>query len=116
MQLPGFNQLFAEADEAHPGVSVVAAGGADETVLRALGMPWPRLAVLAASEKPTESLPDTLEAAELQRRGEADAWPGCTVQGPLSFDLAYAAQSSQRKGVAGPVAGKADVMLLPDLS
>jgi phosphotransacetylase len=83
---------------------------------RALGMPCPRVAVLSATEKPTESLPDSLEAAELQRRGEADAWPGCTVQGPLSFDLAYAAESGQRKGVTGPVAGRADVMLFPDLT
>jgi phosphotransacetylase len=83
---------------------------------RALGMPWPRIAVLAATEKPTEALPDTLEAAHLQRLGEADAWPGCTVQGPLSFDLAYAAESGQRKGVAGPVTGSADILLFPDLT
>jgi phosphotransacetylase len=85
-------------------------------VAHALGEPAPRVAVLAASEKPTDALPDTHEAAEIQRRGEAGQWPGCVVQGPLSFDLAYAPEAGQRKGVAGPVAGAADVMLFPDLT
>jgi phosphate butyryltransferase len=82
----------------------------------ALGEPMPRVAVMAASEKPTEWLPDTLEAAELQRRSEAGELPGCIVAGPLSFDLAYAAAAGERKGIAGPVAGAADVMLFPDLT
>jgi phosphotransacetylase len=86
------------------------------SVAHALGEPMPRVAVMAASEKVTESLPDTAEAAELQRRGEAGEFPGCTVQGPLSFDLAYAAEAGARKGVAGPVAGAADVMLFGDLN
>jgi phosphotransacetylase len=81
-----------------------------------LGEAAPRVAVVSATEKPTESLPDTLEAAELQRQSQAGQWPGCTVQGPLSFDLAYAPESGQRKGVMGPVAGSADVLLFPDLT
>jgi phosphotransacetylase len=85
-------------------------------VAHALGEAVPRVAVMAASEKPTDSLPDTHEAAELQRRSEAGEWPGCVVQGPLSFDLAYAAEAGRRKQVAGPVAGAADVMLFPDLT
>jgi phosphotransacetylase len=81
-----------------------------------LGEACPRVAVMAATEKPTDALPDTLEAAELQRRGQAGEWPGCTVQGPLSFDLAYAAEAGERKGMTGPVAGSADVLLFPDLT
>jgi phosphotransacetylase len=81
-----------------------------------LGEACPRVAVMAATEKPTDALPDTLEAAELQRRGQAGEWPGCTVQGPLSFDLAYAALAGERKGMTGPVAGSADVLLFPDLT
>jgi phosphotransacetylase len=86
------------------------------SVARALGEPTPRVAVLAASEKANARLPDTLEAAELQRRGEAGGLPGCLVQGPLSFDLAYAAAAGVRKGLAGLVTGAADVMLFPDLT
>jgi phosphate butyryltransferase len=77
-----------------------------------LGEAAPRVALMAATEKPTDSLPDTHEAAEIARRGVE----GCVVQGPLSFDLAYATESGQRKGVGGPVAGAADVMIFPDLT
>jgi phosphotransacetylase len=85
-------------------------------VARALGEPRPGVAVMAATEAPTEALPDTLEAAELQRRNQAGEWPGCTVQGPLSFDLAYAPGAADKKQVAGPVPGTADVMLFPNLT
>jgi phosphotransacetylase len=80
-----------------------------------LGEPSPRVALLSATEKPTDSLPDSHESAEIAQQQEAVV-AGCVIQGPLSFDLAYAAESGQRKGVAGPVAGSADVMLFPDLT
>jgi len=82
-------------------------------VAAGLGEPNPRVAVMAASEKATDALPDTLEAAEIQRRGEAEGLP---VQGPLSFDLAYASEAGERKGLGGGVTGAADVMLFPDLT
>jgi phosphotransacetylase len=85
-------------------------------VAHALGVAQPRVAVMAASESPSAAMPDTLEAAELQRRSEAGDFPGCVVQGPLSFDLAYAADAAERKRVGGPVPGAADVMLFPDLA
>jgi phosphotransacetylase len=80
-------------------------------VAHQLGEPTPRVALMAASEKATDALPDTHEAAALA----AEGFPGCTVQGPLSFDLAYAVEAGQRKGIAGEVTGAADAMLFPDL-
>lgn len=74
-----------------------------------------RVAVMAATEKPTEAMPDTLEAVELTRRGAEGEFPGCVVQGPLSFDLAYAVDAGEKKGVGGGVVGAADAMLFPDL-
>jgi phosphotransacetylase len=84
-------------------------------VAHALGAEVPRVAVLAASEKVTEGMPETLAAAELHRRGAAGEYPGCQVQGPLSFDLAYAADAAAKKRVTGPGAGAADVLLFPNL-
>ena len=69
----------------------------------------------AATEKPTEAMPDTLDAAELQRRGRAGQLGACVVEGPLSFDLAYAADAADRKRIGGEVPGAADVLLFPDL-
>jgi len=75
----------------------------------------PRIAALAATEKASEAMPDTLEAAELARRKAAGDFPNCLVQGPLSFDLAYAAAAGEKKRIAGSVVGAADAMLFPDL-
>ena len=80
-----------------------------------LGAEQPRVAVMAASESVSEAMPDTLDAAELERRNRAGELGGCVVQGPLSFDLAYAADAADRKRIGGPVVGAADVMMFPDL-
>jgi phosphotransacetylase len=81
-------------------------------VAHGLGVVRPRVAVMAASESVSEAMPETLDAAELAKR----EWPDCEVQGPLSFDLAYAADAADKKRVAGPVTGVADVMLFPSLA
>jgi phosphotransacetylase len=78
--------------------------------------PSVRVAIMAAGETATTAMPDTLDAEELQRRGEAAAFPGCVVQGPLSFDLAYAADAADKKRLQGSVVGAADVMLFPTLA
>lgn len=75
----------------------------------------PRIAAMSATEKASESMPDTLEAAELTRRNAAGEFPGCRVQGPLSFDLAYATDAGEKKKIDGDVIGAADAMLFPDL-
>src|SRR5580692_8625904 len=53
----------------------------------------PRIGIMSATEKATDTMPDTLEAAELARRNSIGELPGCLVQGPLSFDLAYASDA-----------------------
>lgn len=75
----------------------------------------PRIAVMAATEKPSEAMPDTLDAVELTRRNATGEITGCVVQGPLSFDLAYATDAGEKKKIEGGVVGAADAMLFPDL-
>ena len=81
----------------------------------ALGKDLPRVAMMAATEKVSAAMPETLDAADLQRRCQAGEFPGCIVQGPLSFDLAYAADVGEKKQVAGQVVGVADAMVFPNL-
>lgn len=81
----------------------------------ALGADQPGVALLSATEKVTESMPDTLDAAEIAHRNRSGEIAGCHVQGPLSFDLAYAAEAGGTKNIAGPVVGRADVLIFPNL-
>lgn len=82
---------------------------------RALGAQTARVALLSATEKVTESMPDTIESAEISRRNRAGEITGCMVEGPLSFDLAYAAEAGDKKQVAGSVIGQAEVLIFPNL-
>lgn len=82
---------------------------------QALGAEVPRVALLSATEKVSESMPDTLEAAEITRRNRSGEIGGCLVEGPLSFDLAYAAEAGEKKQIAGSVIGQADVLIFPNL-
>jgi phosphate butyryltransferase len=59
-------------------------------------------------------MPETLDAAELQRLNRSGLIPVCVVRGPLSFDLAFAAAAA-RKELRDPAFGVADVLLFPDL-
>ncbi len=85
------------------------------SVAHALGVAVPKVALLAAIEAPSVTMPETVEAAELQRRNRDGEFPGGIVQGPLSFDLAYAVDAGDKKRIGGPVVGAADVMIFPDL-
>lgn len=84
-------------------------------VARALAAEAPHVALVAATEQVNESMPETLDAAELVRRGQAGEFGPCAVRGPLSFDLAYAAEAAERKRLGGAGLGVADVMIFPDL-
>lgn len=82
---------------------------------RGLGSNRPRVAVMSATEKASEAMPDTLEAVELARRAATGEFGDCVVEGPLSFDLAYASDAGQKKKVAGEVTGASEAMLFPNL-
>lgn len=75
----------------------------------------PRVALMSATEKVTPALPDTVETQQLVELGMQGTFGHALIQGPLSFDLAYAEDAGQKKGVGGDVTGAADAMIFPDL-
>jgi len=84
-------------------------------VSTALGVSNPAVALMAATEKTTEVMPDTLDAAELTKQAASGRFGEAQVAGPLSFDLAYASDAGEKKRIAGDVVGAADAMVFPDL-
>ncbi len=84
-------------------------------VARALGADRPRVAIMAASESVNAAMPETVDAAELARKGRDGDFGDARVQGPLSFDLAYSADAGGKKRIEGDVVGAADAMIFPDL-
>jgi phosphate butyryltransferase len=84
-------------------------------VAQALGVKRPRVALMAATETVKTSMPETVDAQELTDRHAGGEFGDCEVEGPLSFDLAYAADAGAKKRISGPVVGAADVMVFPNL-
>ncbi len=84
-------------------------------VAHALGMEQPRVAVLSASEVVNPQLISSMDAAvmtEMNRRGEIS---GCVVEGPLALDLAISPEAARIKGLSSEVAGRADILLVPNI-
>lgn len=79
-----------------------------------LGVEEPKVACLAAVEKPSEKLKETMDAKALKDMNESGELKGCIIEGPISFDLAYDPEAAALKDYKSPVAGDADIFLVPD--
>jgi len=87
-------------------------------VFHALGFSRPRVALLSATEAVHEALPSTVWAAELAGRaagGQVAGLQQADVAGPLALDNALLESAARAKGITGPVAGRADIMVLPNI-
>ena len=79
------------------------------------GVARPKVAILAAVETVTSKMPATLDASALCKMAERGQIAGGLLDGPLAFDNAIDEQAARTKGITSPVAGKADILVVPDL-
>ena len=84
-------------------------------VAHALGNLMPKVAVLSATEMVSASLPSTTDAAALSKMNERGQIKGCVVDGPLALDNAISAEAANEKRINSPVAGKAEILVLPTI-
>jgi phosphate acetyltransferase len=80
-----------------------------------LGIAEPKVAILSAVETVNPDIESTLEAAALCKMAERGQITGGILDGPLAFDNAISMQAAQTKKIHSPVAGQADILLVPDL-
>ncbi len=80
-----------------------------------LGVANPRVAILSAVETVTPKLPSTIDAAALCKMTDRGQITGGLVDGPLAFDNAVNLKAAREKGIVSAVAGRADVLVVPDL-
>ena len=119
-EVPGYNRLIMTTDGAMniaPDLERKA-----EIILNAvhlasiLGLKNPRVAALAAIELLNPNMGATVDAtclAKMSDRGQFE--PHCIVDGPFALDNAISEIAAKHKGIKGPVAGKADILLVPDI-
>ena len=84
-------------------------------LVQALGIDEPKVAILSAMERIDPRMESTLEAAALCKMAERGQIRGALVDGPMPFETAISEEAAERKGVRSPVAGKADILVVPDL-
>jgi phosphate acetyltransferase len=82
---------------------------------RVLGIEHPKVAILSAVETINPKLQSTLDAAALCKMADRGQITGGILDGPLAFDNAISEEAARTKKIVSPVAGKADILLVPDL-
>ncbi|MBW4025548.1 MAG: bifunctional enoyl-CoA hydratase/phosphate acetyltransferase [Proteobacteria bacterium] len=80
-----------------------------------IGIPRPRVAILAAVETVNDRMPSTIDAASLCKMADRGQITGGVLDGPLAFDNAVSEAAAKEKRILSEVAGKADILLVPDL-
>jgi phosphate butyryltransferase len=116
VHMPGFGRLIAITDggmnirpDEETTVQIIR-NAAD--VMNRLGIETPRAAMLAAIEVPNEKMPETVMFASIAGKGV----DGVHLAGPLAVDGAIHPEAAAIKGITGPVAGRADILVCPDIS
>ena len=80
-----------------------------------VGLGTPRVAILSAVETVTSKIPSTIEAAALCKMADRGQITGGVLDGPLAFDNAIDPEAARIKGIKSPVAGRAQILVVPDL-
>jgi phosphate acetyltransferase len=82
---------------------------------RGIGLGEPRVAILSAVETVTTKIPSTIDAAALCKMAERGQITGGLLDGPLAFDNAIDPAAARIKGLTSPVAGRGQILVVPDL-
>jgi len=119
-EMPAFDRLIMVTDSAMniaPDLEAKA-----EIILNAdyfcevIGISSPRVACLAAIELLNPQMPATMDATCLAKMADRNQYnPKCIVDGPFALDNALSPAAARHKRIGGPVAGQADVLLVPDI-
>jgi phosphate acetyltransferase/phosphate butyryltransferase len=119
MQTPAYPRPFIITDAAIniaptlPEKADIVRNAVD--LAHAFGVAEPRVAILAAVETVNPNMPATLDAAALCKMADRGQISGAVLDGPLAFDNAVSAAAARIKGIKSPVAGAADILVVPDL-
>ena len=81
----------------------------------ALGNPEPKVALLSGTESALPAMPSSMQAQAVVARARAGEVMGAVVDGPFAFDNAISPEAAKLKGIDSPVAGNADILVVPNI-
>ena len=118
-EIDGFDRLILLTDAAfntYPDLKAkVQMINNSVMVAKACGVQEPKVAPICAVEVVNQDMPATIDASLLAKMSDRGQIKGCIVDGPLALDNALSEEAAQHKGIESPVAGKADILLLPNI-
>ena len=82
--------------------------------VKRIGVPKPKVSILSATEEVLESMPSSIDAKELTKRAKEEG-VDADVFGPMAFDNSVSEKAAQIKGIKNAVAGKTDILLVPNV-
>ena len=118
-ETPKYHKIFAVSDMAlntYPdlaGKKLIVQNAVN--MLGALGFENPKVAILSSVEKVNPKMRDTVDGDALKKMNQRGEITGCVLDGPISFDLATSPAAAGIKGYTSPVAGDADLLIVPDI-
>lgn len=118
-EVPGYDRLFYITDSAMSIIpdlqtKVQIIKNAVE-VAHACGLEKPIVVPLAAVESVNPAMQATIDAASLTMMNQRGQLDNCIVEGPMALDNAISLEAAHHKGLSGPAAGKADILIAPNL-
>lgn len=117
--IEGYDRLFFITDAAmnlSPNVNIKKQIIENACVVaHSLDIEEPKVAVICAKEKVDSKMQDTVDAKELEQMWEREEIRGCIVGGPFALDNAVSIEAAKHKSIYHPIAGKADILLAPDI-
>ena len=118
-QIEGYDHLFFVSDgvfNLYPDLKAKISIVKNVVALtHAFGLENPKVAVLGAVEVVNPDMPPTVDAAALAQMSRRGQIKGCTIDGPLAIDNAVSEESAKHKGIKSEVAGRADVLIVPEI-
>lgn len=118
-EVPGYDRLLFVTDAAfnmYPDLKAkIDILNNAVSVAKAVGIETPKVAPICAVEVVNPDMPATVDAAILTQMNNRGQIKGCIVDGPLATDNALSEEAAKHKKISGPVAGKADILLLPNI-
>jgi len=118
-EVPGFEHLLILAD---PGLVITPTLEQKVDLIKnaiqaanALDIEMPKVGLLGAVETVNLKMPATVDAAIISKMAERGQLKGAIVDGPFALDNVVSVESAEHKGIKSPVAGKADIMIAPNI-
>ena len=119
LDIPSYDRLIILTD---PAVNISPDLNAKKQIIenavevaKSMDIEMPKVACICAKEKVNPKMQDTVEAKELEDMCKNGEIKDCIVGGPLALDNAISVEAAEHKGINNPVAGKADILMMPDI-